>query len=210
MLHSAKWLISSPRKSQVLKNRGAAADKTWQSTVGAWNRTGALWWRNGGTLNSLSLSWNSVVPMYSLVLILVTLVLQHWGSWVKCAQGHPGLFSQLLCKPKIISNCIFLSCVFFLFIECIGVILTNKVIQVSGTQLHNTSVHCVECSPLLVKSPSIVNPPMPSSTASAPSPEQSPHCCPCAYVFFKQWTWRLTPWNEDNVHSWTNTLSGEV
>ena len=36
---------------------------------------------------------------------------------------------------------------FFLFIECIGVILVNKIIQVSGAQFYNTSfVHCMVCS----------------------------------------------------------------
>ena len=46
--------------------------------------------------------------------------------------------------------------VFFLFIEFIGVILVNKIIQVSGAQFHNTSsVPCIVCSPPQLTSPSI-------------------------------------------------------
>nr|KAF6374287.1 hypothetical protein mPipKuh1_009510 [Pipistrellus kuhlii] len=45
---------------------------------------------------------------------------------------------------------------FFLFIKFIGLTLVNKITWVSGAQLHSTSsVHCVVCSPLQVKSLSI-------------------------------------------------------
>ena len=41
-------------------------------------------------------------------------------------------------------------------IECIGVTLVNKIIQVSGVSFSNTSsVYCIVCSPLKVKFPSI-------------------------------------------------------
>ena len=42
------------------------------------------------------------------------------------------------------------------FIEFIGVILVNKIIQVSGVHFYNTpSVYCIVCSPSKVKPPSI-------------------------------------------------------
>ena len=47
-----------------------------------------------------------------------------------------------------------LKIVFFFF--SIGVTLVNKIVQVSGAQLHNTSpVYCIVCSPPKVKSSSI-------------------------------------------------------
>ena len=51
-----------------------------------------------------------------------------------------------------------------IFTEFIGVTLVNKIIQVAGTQFHNTSsVQCIMCSPPQVRSAStaIYPPPRP-------------------------------------------------
>ena len=45
---------------------------------------------------------------------------------------------------------------FFLFVQFIGVILVNKIIQILGAEFYNTSfVLCIVCSPIQAKSPSI-------------------------------------------------------
>ena len=44
---------------------------------------------------------------------------------------------------------------FFLFIKCIGMTLVNKIVQVSGAQLHNTSTTFMVCPLPQVESPSI-------------------------------------------------------
>ena len=55
--------------------------------------------------------------------------------------------------------------IYLTFIECIGVTLVNKTIQVSSVQFYNTS-SVIVCSPFKVKSPSItIYPPLPSSTS---------------------------------------------
>lgn len=57
---------------------------------------------------------------------------------------------------------------FFLFIERIGVTLTDKIIQVSGAQFHTTSsVHCTVCSP---PKPSL----LPSLSSYTPPPPLRP------------------------------------
>ena len=53
----------------------------------------------------------------------------------------------------------------FYFIECMGVTLVNKIIQVSGVQFYDTSSVCC-----VVFSTPVKSPPIPSSTCPAPFP----------------------------------------
>ena len=60
-----------------------------------------------------------------------------------------------------------------IFTEFIGVTLVNKIIQVAGTQFHNTSsVHCIVCSPPQVKCLAIIIYPPYTLLHLHPSPQQ--------------------------------------
>ena len=90
-------------------------------------------------------------------------------STVSSRTNHVGLDWQdfILFYSQTIFYCIYVpifyfsffytnSIYFFLFIECIGVTLVNKTIQVSGAQSQNTSsIRCTGCSPPQVRSLSI-------------------------------------------------------
>ena len=75
---------------------------------------------------------------------------------------------------------------FFLFIEFIGVILVDKIIQVSGSQFHTHHLYTVLCvhHPRSRVCLSRFIPHVPSSTSPYPTfPWQSPHCCLRPWVF---------------------------
>ena len=71
------------------------------------------------------------------------------------------------------------------FIECFGVTLVNKILQVSSARFHNTSsAHCTVCSPLSVSlHPSPFTPPLPSSS---PHNHHTVVCVPEFFFFLSQ------------------------
>ena len=75
---------------------------------------------------------------------------------------------------------------FLVFIECIGMTLGNKIIQVSGAKFYPTSsVHHTVCSPPQVKSPSItLYPSIPSSTSPHLPPPSNHYTLVCVHEGF--------------------------
>ena len=83
-------------------------------------------------------------------------------SW--CVESDKPVFQSIVCYF------IYLFTYLLIFIECIGVTLVNKIVQVSRVQFYNTSsVYCIVHSPPQVKSPSItIDPPLPFPASSHP------------------------------------------